>query len=59
MSIIDYLNYTRGKENKKDTIDDDDNSASAAEEIIEECLKKLETIIKENQNIKYDLKLEF
>ena len=59
MSIREYLNYSRDKERKKADRNDEENSVSTIDEIIEERLKKLETIVTINKKIKCDLKVKF
>ena len=59
MSIREYLNYSRDEERKKDERNDEENSVSTIDEIIEERLKKLETIVTINKKIKCDLKVKF
>ena len=59
MSIREYLNYSRDEERKKVERNDEENSVSTIDEIIEERLKKLETIVTINKKIKYDLKVKF
>ena len=58
MSIREYLNYSRDEERKKVERNDEENSVSTIDEIIEERLKKLETIVIINKKIKYDLKVK-
>ena len=59
MSIREYLNYSRDEERKKADRNDEENSVSTIDEIIEERLKKLETIVTINKKIKCDLKVKF
>ena len=59
MSIREYLNYSRNEERKKAERNDEENSESTIDEIIEERLKKLETIVTINKKIKCDLKVKF
>ena len=50
LTIIEYLNYTKGKEkgnNTKVEEENDENSFSTVGEFFEEILNKMETILKE------------
>ena len=55
MSLIEYLDYLNGRNNKIEVDVADDNSETTMDEI-EERLKKLEEITKKNKNIKYKIR---
>ena len=55
MSLIEYLDYLNGRNNKIEEGIADDNSETTMDEI-EDRLKKLEEITKNNKNIKYNIK---
>ena len=55
MSLIEYLDYLNGRNNKIEEGIADDNSETTMDEI-EDRLKKLEEITKNNKNIKYNIR---
>ena len=58
MSLIEYLNYLRVKDLKKEE-NIDENSLSTVPEEIDERLEKFGVIIKNNKKIKYNLNFKF
>jgi len=58
MSLIEYLDYLNGRNNKIEEGIVDDNSETTIDEI-EDRLKKLEGITKNNKNIKYNIRFNF
>lgn len=58
MSLRDYLNYLNGINIKKKEEYNEENSISTIDEF-EERLDKIGALIKNNRNIKYNLKIKF
>ena len=58
MSLIEYLDYLNGRNNKIEEGIADDNSETIMDEI-EDRLKKLEEITKNNKNIKYNISINY
>lgn len=56
MSLRDYVNYLNGK-NFKNEDENEENSISTID--VEEILDKIDTFIKNNSKIKYNLKIKF